>query len=167
MIGLQPASAPANTSFFGVTVNGHWEAVVDTYGALAVDHWSHVVCTYASGPGLTIYVDGVARGTRGVRGVVDPGCSGEPLFIGWDGTEGGDQYFVGQLDGLGITPAAFAGAPARALGDGAASLPTDAPQSTGLGGKACRAECRAATHPLGGSALRAAVSRIACEGVTL
>jgi hypothetical protein len=151
MIGFQSASAPANTLFFGVTVNGHWEAVVDTHGALAVDHWSHVLCTYASGTGLTIYVDGVARATRSVSGVVNPGGRGEPLFIGWDGTEGGDQYFVGQLDGLGITPAALAGAPARDLGDGATRSLVDAPQSTGLGG----------------SALKAAVSRIACKGVTL
>ena len=51
---------PANTVFWGIDNGPGWEDIWNTTTTvLDVGKWYHILCTYESGPGLTIYINGI------------------------------------------------------------------------------------------------------------
>ncbi len=112
MVGFQTSSpSPPNTVFAGVTIGGRWYDIWDnTATVLASNTWYHVVATYQSGPGITIYINGVPKANRPLTGLIDSGNDGEPLFIGSSGQslpENSNRYLRGSMDEVRIYPFAL------------------------------------------------------------
>ncbi|MEM2130828.1 MAG: DUF2341 domain-containing protein, partial [Candidatus Bathyarchaeia archaeon] len=139
MVGFQTSSpSPPNTVFAGVTIGGTWYDVWNnTATVLASNVWHHVVVTYQSGPGITIYINGVPKANRPLTGLIDAGSDGEPLFIGSSGQSlpaNSHRYLIGAMDEVRIYP--FALTPEQIFQrytetkDGFSSSSTIVPQET-------------------------------------
>jgi len=146
MIGFQTnAPDPYNTLFWGITsTDGGWADISDSPDwdpeadglVLEVGVWYHVFCTYQSGPGLTIYVNGLERFNMPLTGNIDS-SSGQTLFLGYDGGGPSYRYLSGTLDEVRIYPKALTAAQAFQryieTKDGFTSSSTIVPQETTAG----------------------------------
>jgi len=117
MVGFQTnAPDPYNTLFWGITStdDGAWHDISDADDwsevrdrlALEADQWYHVFCTYRSGPGLTIYLNGVEQFNMPLTGNIDYDAD-EQLFLGYDGGGTANRYLNGALDEVRIYPTAL------------------------------------------------------------
>ncbi|MDH5690690.1 MAG: dockerin type I domain-containing protein, partial [Candidatus Bathyarchaeota archaeon] len=70
---------------------------------LEIGEWYHVFCTYESGPGLTIYINGIERFNMPLTGYIDYDAD-EQLFLGYDGGGTANRYLNGTLDEVKIYP---------------------------------------------------------------
>ena len=113
MVGFQTSTGdPANTVFWGIesAVDGDWYDIWDTTTTvLETGEWSHIICTYESGPGLTIYINGMQSVNLPVTGNIDYDPD-EQLFLGYDGGGTSNRYLTGTLDEVRIYPVALTSA---------------------------------------------------------
>lgn len=105
MTGFQTSGDPPNTLFWGITINGDWVDISEDPNwdpendglVLDVGKWYHIFCTYQSGPGLTVYINGIEKFKMPLTGAIDYD-DGEELFIGSSGEDDERRWVYGDLD---------------------------------------------------------------------